>query len=267
MQSAAAWKNGTESIFGSQVEVAEQISKTILFELGLTISVGVSFNKVFAKLGSDQNKPHGMTVIERDSFRETVWPLPVADLLGVGRATQQTPEKMFIHTIGDLATADPERLRQKLGNHGISLWRFANGQDHSAVHNKDFQSLVKSIGHGTTTIADLTNEQQVWLVMLELTQEIGHKLRTHQKMATGVAIHVRDSDLYSKQWQTQFVSATQSPLLIAQAAYEGLSILQNLLGRHAVLFCGRLPFIRCSFRLTQERSKQWQAKNSRKRKF
>lgn len=211
--------SGTESMFGSPKEVAERISAEILFELGLTISVGISFNKVFAKLGSDQTKPHGMTVIEKGTFRDTVWPLPVSDLLGVGRATSKTLEKLFIRTIGDLAAADPERLRQKLGKHGITLWRFANGQDHSVVHNKDFQSPVKSIGHGTTTVADLENEQQVWLVILELTQEISHKLKVHQKAATGVAIHIRDNTLFSKQWQMQFVTPTQSPLLIAKAAF------------------------------------------------
>lgn len=211
--------SGTENIFGSPERVANQIRETIKFELGLTISVGVSFNKIFAKLGSDMKKPDAVTIIEEDTFREKIWGLPAADLLGVGRATQRVLDNYCIRTIGDLANANPDFLKGRLGKNGLALWNFANGNDHSIVAKQDFISPVKSIGHGTTTVADLENSEQVWAVFLELTQEIGHKLRVHQKCAEGVAIHIRDNTLFTRQWQCRFDLPTQSPMLIAKAAF------------------------------------------------
>ena len=191
--------SGTEGIYGTPEAVANKIRETIKFELGLTISVGVSFNKVFAKLGSDMKKPDAVTVINEDSFRETIWGLPASDLLGVGRATKKVLDGYCINTIGDLARTDPNLLKYKLGKNGVDLWRFANGQDHSLVHKQDFVSPIKSVGHGITTVEDLETSEQVWPVLLELTQDIGHKLRVHQKSAEGVAIFVRDNTLQTKQ--------------------------------------------------------------------
>lgn len=121
--------SGTESLFGSPEKVANEIRETMKFELGLTISVGVSFNKIFAKLGSDMKKPDAVTVIPKDTFKEKIWGLPAADLLGVGRATQRTLDSYCIRTIGDLANTDPEFLRRTLGKNGVVLWNYANGND------------------------------------------------------------------------------------------------------------------------------------------
>ena len=210
---------GTEGIFGSPEQVANEIRETIKFELGLTISVGVSFNKIFAKLGSDMKKPDAVTVIPKDSFKEKIWGLPAADLLGVGRATQRVLDSYCIHTIGDLAKADPEFLRRRLGKNGVALWNFANGNDLSLVTKTDFVSPVKSVGHGITTVADLEKPEQVWPVFLELTQDIGHKLRVHGLCAEGVAIHIRDNTLDTRQWQTKIALPTQSPMIIAKTAF------------------------------------------------
>lgn len=120
---------GTRSLFGLPEKIANEIRETIKFELGLTISVGVSFNKIFAKLGSDMKKPDAVTVIPKDSFREKIWGLPAADLLGVGRATQRVLNNYGIHTIRDLATTNPEFLRSQLGKNGVALWNYANGND------------------------------------------------------------------------------------------------------------------------------------------
>lgn len=125
--------SGTEHIYGSPERVANKIRETIKFELGLTISVGVSFNKIFAKLGSDMKKPDAVTVIPQDTFREKIWGLPAADLLGVGRATQRVLDSYCIKTIGDLAKTDPDFLKRKLGKNGTALWQYANGNDHSRV--------------------------------------------------------------------------------------------------------------------------------------
>lgn len=132
--------SGTESLFGSPEKVANEIRETMKFELGLTISVGVSFNKIFAKLGSDMKKPDAVTVIPKDTFREKIWGLPAADLLGVGRATQRVLDSYCIRTIGDLANTDPEFLRRRLGKNGVVLWNYANGNDLSLVAKKDFVS-------------------------------------------------------------------------------------------------------------------------------
>lgn len=211
---------GTGSLFGSPVEVANKIRETIKFELGLTISVGVSFNKIFAKLGSDMKKPDAVTVIPKDTFREKIWKLPSADLLGVGRATQRTLDSYGIRTIGALAQTDPEFLRSVLGKNGVALWNYANGNDLSLVAKKDFVSPIKSVGHGITTVADLEKPEQVWPVFLELTQDIGHKLRVHGLSAEGVAIHIRDNTLNTRQWQTKIALPTQSPMIIAKTAFQ-----------------------------------------------
>lgn len=212
--------SGTSAIFGSPEKVANEIKETIKFELGLTISVGVSFNKIFAKLGSDMKKPDAVTVIGKDTFRTKIWDLPASDLLGVGRSTAKTLTSYRIHTIGDLAGVSPDFLQRKFGKNGLKLWRFANGNDTSAVMQSDFVSPVKSIGHGITTVEDLKTEEEVWALFLELAQDIGHKLRVHQKCAEGVAIYIRDNTLYAKQWQKKIVFPTQSPMLIAKSAFE-----------------------------------------------
>lgn len=211
---------GTGSLFGSPVEVANKIRETIKFELGLTISVGVSFNKIFAKLGSDMKKPDAVTVIPKDTFREKIWKLPAADLLGVGRATQRTLDSYGIRTIGALAQTDPEFLRSVLGKNGVALWNYANGNDLSLVAKEDFVSPIKSVGHGITTVADLEKPEQVWPVFLELTQDIGHKLRVHGLSAEGVAIHIRDNTLCTRQWQTKIDLPTQSPMVLAKRAFQ-----------------------------------------------
>lgn len=211
---------GTEMLFGSPERVANEIRETMKFELGLTISVGVSFNKIFAKLGSDIKKPDAVTVIAKETFREKIWGLPAADLLGVGRATQRVLNNYGIRTIGELANTNPDFLRSQLGKNGVALWNYANGNDLSLVAKKDFVSPVKSVGHGITTVKDLETSEQVWLVFLELTQDIGHKLRVHGLSAEGVAIHIRDNTLYTKQWQTKIELPTQSPMIVAKRAFQ-----------------------------------------------
>lgn len=212
--------SGTKKLFGNPVDVANEIRERIKFELGLTISVGVSFNKIFAKLGSDYKKPDAVTVFEKETFREKIWGLPASDLLGVGRATTRVLNNYCIRTIGDLANSDYDFIKRILGKNGVSLWLYANGRDNSTVKDIKFVSPVKSIGHGITTVVDLSNEEEVWRVFLELTQGIGHKLRVHQKVAKAVAIYVRDNTLFSKQWQTQMQMVTQLPLVLAQYAFQ-----------------------------------------------
>jgi DNA polymerase-4 len=209
---------GSRNIFGSGIEIAEEIRKTVREELGLTVSIGVSFNKIFAKLGSDMKKPDAITVIEEADYKTKVWPLPASDLLYVGRATTKKLDRYGILTIGDIAKAQPEFLKMLLGINGIALWKFANGIDQSRVMRTDYVSPVKSVGHGITCVADLENNDEVWKVMLELSQDIGHRLRVHELSAKGVEITVKDNGLMYKQYQAQMPFPTQSPMEIALKA-------------------------------------------------
>lgn len=209
---------GSLGVCGNALSIAEEIRRTTREELGLTVSIGVSYNKIFAKLGSDMKKPDAITVINRCDYQEKVWPLPVSDLFYVGRATDKKLARYGIRTIGELARAPRDFLKSTLGKNGEMLWFFANGEDLSRVMPNDFQSPVKSIGHGTTCISDLETNDEVWKVMLHLTQDISHRLRVHDMKANGVQITVKDNSLSYRQYQMQLPMATQSPMEIASAA-------------------------------------------------
>ena len=213
---------GSTKAFGSGEVIANTLRERIKYELGLTISVGVSFCKVFAKLGSDMKKPDAVTVIPKDSFRDIIWDLPASDMLGVGRSTEKFLSSYGIHTIGQLAKAYPDLMQRKLGKNGMVLLAFANGEDRSKVAPQDYEPPMKSIGHGLTTMQDLENNAEVWNIMLALTQDIGHKLRVYNKNAAGVAIYIRyivDKQIAGKQWQCQLPVRTHSAAIIAKEAY------------------------------------------------
>ena len=214
------WLDVTGSgVCGTGMEIAEAIRQTTKEELGLTVSIGVSFNKIFAKLGSDMRKPDAITEIKWDNFKEKIWPLDAAELLYVGRATENKLAQYGIRTIGDLAKTSPDTLRHMLGINGLKLWMYANGTDTSRVMHKDFVSPVKSIGHGITCTADLQTPEDVFRVMLELSQDVGHRLRVHELMACGVQVSVRTNDLYGSQYQCKLPFRTQLPNEIAGAGF------------------------------------------------
>ena len=203
----------------SGMAIAEEIRKATREELGLTVSIGVSFNKIFAKLGSDMKKPDAITEITKENFKDKVWSLKASEMIYVGPATTKKLNSRCIYTIGELADCNPELLERWFGINGIQLWRYANGTDESRVMHKDFVSPVKSIGHGITCTADLISEEDVWKVMLQLTQDIGHKLRLHKLKAAGVQVFVRTKDLNYYQFQTRLGFKTQLPNEIAAAAF------------------------------------------------
>ena len=215
------WLDVTDrmSKFDSPRHLADSIRAAIKNELGLTVSVGVSFDKVFAKLGSDMKKPDAVTEITVENYREKVWPLPASEMIYVGRATEARLRGFGIRTIGELAATPPELLRRWFGVNGIKLWRYANGTDDSRVAHKDFVSPIKSVGHGITCVADLENNEEVWKVMLELAQDVGHRLRVHELAARGVQIQVRGNDLGGAQYQCRLPFKTQLPSELAQYGY------------------------------------------------
>ena len=209
---------GSADMYGDGMQIAKRISGEIKAELGLTVSIGVSFNKVFAKLGSDLKKPDAITPITEEHFKTLVWPLPVSELIFVGRATTKKLLRYGVRSIGELAALSPEFLHQVFGKNGLVLWSYANGLDSSPVMNKDFSPPVKSIGHGITCTVDLEKEEDAWRVMLELSQDIGHKLRAQGAKARGVQIAVKDNTLCSKQFQGRLPRPASNPTDIALMA-------------------------------------------------
>ena len=214
------WLDVTASgVYGTGMEIAEKIRTACREELGLTVSIGVSFNKIFAKLGSDMKKPDAVTEITRADFKDKVWPLAASELIYVGRATERKLSNYGIHTIGQLAAVPPDILQGWFGINGLKLWAYANGADKSRVMHKEFVSPMKSIGHGITCTADLENEEEVQRVLLELSQDVGHRLRVHSLSAQGVQIYVRGNDLLGSQYQCKLPFRTQLPSEIAAAGF------------------------------------------------
>jgi len=214
------WLDVTGSgTYGTGMEIAEKIRTACREELGLTVSIGVSFNKIFAKLGSDMKKPDAITEITRADSKEKVWPLAASELIYVGRATEKKLAGYGVHTVGELAAIPPDILQGWFGINGLKLWAYANGADKSRVMHKDFVSPMKSIGHGITCTADLDDEEEVSRVLLELSQDVGHRLRIHDLCAQGVQIYVRGNDLHGFQFQCKLPFRTQLPSEIAAAGF------------------------------------------------
>lgn len=204
---------------GDPMEIAEEIRQAVKDELGLTVSIGVSFNKVFAKLGSDYKKPDAITQISKEHFKEIVWPLPCSDLLYCGNATTAKLGSMGVRTIGGIALLPVDVMQRKFGKNGVALWKYANGLDDSRVAHQDFTAPAKSVGHGITCVADLENMDEARKVIFALSLDIGYKLRYMNLRATGVQLYVRDSELSFCSWQKRLEMATQDEGTIALAAY------------------------------------------------
>lgn len=199
-----AWLDvtGSSLIFGSGGDIAEDIRKTIRRELGLTVSIGVSFNKVFAKLGSDLKKPDAISFITTENFKDVVWPLPVNSIIGVGPATEAKLNSIGIYTLGALAKADSERLTRLLGKIGPQLRLYAKGGDTSRVAPQDYRRTPQSIGRSTTTSYDLKTESDVWSIMLMLSEKVAEELRRYNLKASGVGLHLRNNELKVNELQT-----------------------------------------------------------------
>ena len=203
---------------GDGKTIADILRERIKFELGLTISVGVSFNKIFAKLGSDMKKPDAVTVIPVDSFKEKIWGLPADSLLGVGRRTSNTLKFLGIETIGQLAKCPDEVLNRKMGIVGTRLKLYANGLDTSDVTQSDYVYPVKSIGCGLTFREDIQNNRDAAVAISKLCEDFGSRLRELKKVAKGISLFVRDNDLNWKEWQTSLPYPTSVPKTIADEA-------------------------------------------------
>lgn len=194
------WLDVTSSIklFGSGEKIADEIRQKVKDRLGLTVSVGVSFNKVFAKLGSDLKKPDGTTVISYENYKEVVWKLPVSDLIYVGNSTKNKLNKINIMTIGDLASADREFIIKKFGKCGATLLSYANGEDDSVVLKDDEDDDIKSVGNSITTYRDLITEDDIKIIFTILAESVSSRVISYKvgKPST-LSIFVRDAELNS----------------------------------------------------------------------
>ncbi len=222
--------SGSVRLFGPGYAIAQQIRRQVRQELGLTVSVGISFNKVFAKLGSDLHKPDGQTLITRDNFRRIVWPLPVDALLFVGQSTGEKLRRIGISTIGALAQMPSGTALQLLGKGGLQLRDYALGMDTAPVVPAAEFPAAKSISRGVTASADLLTPQEVLSVIAQLTQEVVHVMYRTGVYAAGGAISVRHPDLSSRDCQCRLPLSTRNPRTIAAT-----------LGELYLQKCGILP--------------------------
>lgn len=212
--------SASSSIKGDGYKIAEEISNRMKSELGITVSIGVSFDKIYAKLGSDYKKPDAITTMYKDEFRQKAWKLPASDLLYVGRSTNQKLLKIGIKTIGDLARMDEHILVNHLGKMGSVLWAFANGYDESPVRLEDTCAPIKSVGNSTTTPRDLENDEDVKIVLYILAESVAARLRENGFRCRVVEISIRDNELFSFTRQKKIEHATNITSEIAAYAYQ-----------------------------------------------
>ena len=185
---------GSLHLFGGDGKaLADRIRATIREETGLTVSVGVSFNKVFAKLGSDMKKPDATTVIPAEGWQSMVWPLPLGDMLFAGRTATETLRKYGVETVGQLAACDPALPEQLLGKMGLQLWQYANGMDKSPVKPRHAAEPVKSVGNGTTFPQNLVRWEQLRAGLLPLCDSVATRLRQQGLYAGGISLSIKDA--------------------------------------------------------------------------
>ncbi|MCM1194689.1 MAG: DNA polymerase IV [Firmicutes bacterium] len=190
------WLDVTHSkIFGTPFEIAEKIRNEVKSETGLTISVGVSFTKTFAKLGSDMKKPDATTVISRDNYKEVVWKLPVTDMLYIGKHTGEKLNEMGIFTLGDLACGSLLALKKRFGIIGEKIYRAARGEDEEEVREADSERDIKSVGHGTTTLRDMVTYDDACKVIFYLSDMVATRLRRYGLIGDTVHLDIRRNDL------------------------------------------------------------------------
>ena len=189
-------------------------------EIGISVSVGVSFCKIFAKLASDMKKPDATTIISRNKFKEKVWPLDICEMVGIGPATERKLNKIGIFTLGDIAHAPVDLMKNILGVNGVYLWQYCNGLDVRPVVDRDHKEVIKSIGNSSTTRRDLTNDEEVFNVLQELSFSVSKRLREAELEAMGVEVFIRNSELQSFSYSKRINMASQSSIILVREAMD-----------------------------------------------
>ena len=210
----------TRYIRGEFVEIADELRKRVREEIGITISVGASFNRCFAKLASDMKKPDATTYIPREKMEEIVWPLPVSDLLFIGKSTTESLNRFGIYTIGDLARTDKDTLISRFGKHGGSMWEYANGNDAEEVHSYYEKREVKSVSNGFTFPRDLTNYEEIRSGVNALADTVASRLRDKELLACTVSVQIKDKNFHTIQRQRPMEIPTHLRREIADTAMD-----------------------------------------------
>lgn len=212
---------GSTKLFGNGAEIAEKIRQDVKDVTGgLTVSIGVSFTKVFAKLGSDLKKPDAVSIISPQNYKEVAWRLPVGDMLYIGRATEQKLRAYNIHTIGDLARFDKQIIIREFGKSGEKMYDCANGLDDDSVKLYTDKRIPESIGNGTTTSEDIKTRLEAQSVIYSLSEMIAFRLRTLNMVAEGVSVSLRDVKLSTHTKQGTLISPTNSSDIISKKAMD-----------------------------------------------
>ena len=216
-----SWLDVTASrrLFGDGKEIADQIRETVKKETGLTLSAGVSFNKIFAKMGSDYKKPDATTVITRENFKDLLWPLPAGEMFFVGSATAEKLAKFNILTIGDIASQDRAFLAAQFGKYGGMLYDYANGLDNAPVALSYEKQKIKSVGNGITFRRNLNGEQDVRTALTALSDHVATRLRAHGMKAFGVKVDIKDPSLKTISRQKQLPVPVNTAEEIFRAAF------------------------------------------------
>lgn len=246
-----AWVDvtGTSKLDNGKEALANEIRERVKFELGITVSIGVSFNKIFAKLGSDYKKPDAVTVFNREDFKERVWPLPVSDLLYVGPATTRKLKNYGIYTIGQLAQTPLEYLQTWFGKWGDVLSCFSNGWDTTPVARVGDEAIIKSVGNSTTTPRDLTCDEDASIVYWMLAESIAERMRDDGFLCKTVQISLRDNELQGFERQMKLRTPTclaselhASAMQLLRANYDWHKPLRSIGIRGADLIPDSSPF-------------------------
>lgn len=230
-----AWVDmtGTERIFGSPRLAAEKMRQRIWEELGFTVNIGISTNKLLAKMAGDFEKPNKVHTLFPEEMESKLWPLPIRNLFLVGRATETKLNKMGVYTIGDLATIELPVIRRKLGKHGETIWHFANGRNADAVTPEPAEN--KGYGNSTTTPTDVTTAAQARQVLLSLCETVAARMRKDCKCGSCISIHLRTNEFLHFSHQKQLSGYTNNTEQIFDTicqlfdeAWDGLSPLRQL---------------------------------------
>ncbi|MFA6866104.1 MAG: DNA polymerase IV [Clostridia bacterium] len=216
---------GCEKEYGSGENLANIIRERIKKEIGLTVSVGVSFTKIFAKIGSDYKKPDATTVITKENYKDIIWNLNVEEMLFVGRSVKAKLQKLGIKKIGQLANMPIKDLKDLFGKVGEKIYNSANGIEDEGVKLYTDKHIPESVSNGTTPVHDITNTKDATSLIYSLCEIIAYRLRQNNLVAQGVAIHIRDTDLCSMTRQEKLISPTSNSSVISQKALE-------ILGKH-----------------------------------
>jgi len=215
-----AWVDmtGTERLWGSPRLAAEAMRKRIWEELGFTVNIGISSNKLLAKMAGDFEKPNKVHTLFPEEMESKMWPLPVRDLFLVGSATEKKLKMYGIYTIGDLAKADGKMLRKRLGKHGETIWHFANGRNADAVTPEPAEN--KGYGNSVTTAQDVLTHEQAYPVLLSLCETVASRMRQDGKCGSCIALHLRTNEFHHFSHQRKLHGATNITTEIFEAACE-----------------------------------------------